>query len=137
MLLNLLEESTVSGGGNNTQTIIIIVIFAVVLIGYMFLSSRQRKKQAEEAEKKLKAITVGDTVLTIGMISGVIVEVIDDGAFYVIKTGSEENYGFLKIDARAIYQIFKPEDLIKAEENEVQQSEDAQLEETQEDKKDE
>ncbi len=121
MLLNLLE-SNVSGNGNATQTYIIIAVFALVLIGYMVLSSRQRKKQADEAEQKLKSIAVGDTILTIGMISGEIVEVIDDGAYYVIKTGSEENFGFLKIDARAIYQIYKPEDLLKAQEETAETS---------------
>ena len=111
LLFNLLateaeSSSAAQGGllGGSWIWIILIVFFA----GSMIMSSRQRKKQQAETEKKMNSIKVGDIVKTIGLIYGEIVEVDTEMETFVIKTGTDENPSYIKVDKMAIYQVIPP-----------------------------
>ena len=111
LLFNLLateaeSSSSTQGGllGGSWIWIILIVFFA----GSMIMSSRQRKKQQAETEKKMNSIKVGDIVKTIGLIYGEIVEVDTEMETFVIKTGTDENPSYIKVDKMAIYQVIPP-----------------------------
>ena len=58
----------------------------------------------------MDALKVGDVVKTIGLIYGEIVEIDRDMETFVLKTGSEENCSFIKVDKMAIYQVIPPID---------------------------
>ena len=109
-LINLLAEETTSSTsqGSPLGGIWIWVILIAVFAGSIFLSSRQRKKQQAELEKKMSNIKVGDVVKTIGLVYGEIVEVDTEMETFVIKTGTEENPSYIKVDKMAIYQVIPP-----------------------------
>lgn len=109
-LINLLAEETTSSTsqGSPLGGIWIWVILIAVFAGSIFLSSRQRKKQQVELEKKMSNIKVGDVVKTIGLVYGEIVEVDTEMETFVIKTGTEENPSYIKVDKMAIYQVIPP-----------------------------
>lgn len=114
-LFNLLAEasSSISSSGDPQQQnplsnlwVWLIPIGAIIIL--MVISSRQRKKQQEVATQKLNNIKVGDQVKTIGLIYGEIVEVDPDMETFVIKTGSDANPSYIKVDKMAIYQVIPP-----------------------------
>lgn len=112
-LFNLLAESTtnsssLTGEQNPFGSILVWIVPIALIIIFMFINSRQRKKQQEEVEQKMNNIKVGDVVKTIGLVYGEIVEVDKEMETFVIKTGSEENYSFIKVDKMAIYQVIPP-----------------------------
>ena len=95
-LFNLLAESTtnsssLTGEPNPFGNIVVWIVPIALIIIFMFINSRQRKKQQEEVEQKMNNIKVGDVVKTIGLVYGEIVEVDKEMETFVIKTGSEEN----------------------------------------------
>ena len=112
-LFNLLAESTtnsssLTGDPNPFGSIMVWIVPIALIIIFMFINSRQRKKQQAEVEQKMNNIKVGDVVKTIGLVYGEIVEVDKEMETFVIKTGSEENYSFIKVDKMAIYQVIPP-----------------------------
>lgn len=112
-LINLLSsgsDSTAAPAGCTAGDALIWVIPIALLVGFWILQGRQRKKQQEEVQKKMDALKVGDVVKTIGLIYGEIVEIDRDMETFVLKTGSEENYSFIKVDKMAIYQVIPPID---------------------------
>ena len=106
LLINLLTSA--SGDENPTMNPIIWIIPIALLIIFWVLQSRQRKKQQKEVENKMSSLKVGDVVKTIGLIYGEIVEIDRDMETFVLKTGSEENHSFIKVDKMAIYQVIPP-----------------------------
>ncbi len=128
-LINLLSsgsDSTVAPAGCTAGDALIWVIPLALLVGFWILQGRQRKKQQEEVQKKMDALKVGDVVKTIGLIYGEIVEIDRDMETFVLKTGSEENCSFIKVDKMAIYQVIPPID----PQPEEQFGEEGQVEET-------
>ncbi len=112
-LINLLSsgsDSTAAPAGCTAGDALIWVIPIALLVGFWILQGRQRKKQQEEVQKKMDALKVGDVVKTIGLIYGEIVEIDRDMETFVLKTGSEENCSFIKVDKMAIYQVIPPID---------------------------
>ena len=94
---------------------IFLGVMIVLLGGMWFFNNRRYKKQQQEREEKMNALSVGDKIVTIGMIVGEIIEKKEDGTF-VLKTGNEENVGFITIREAAIYQIInKDQDDVFAE----------------------
>lgn len=87
---------------------IFIGVMLLMLGGMWIFNNRRYKKQQQEREDKMNSLSVGDKIVTIGMIVGEIVEKNEDGTF-VLKTGSEENAGYITIRDAAIYQIIKKE----------------------------
>lgn len=128
-LINLLSsgsDSTAAPAGCTAGDALIWVIPLALLVGFWILQGRQRKKQQEEVQKKMDALKVGDVVKTIGLIYGEIVEIDRDMETFVLKTGSEENCSFIKVDKMAIYQVIPPID----PQPEEQFGEEGQVEET-------
>lgn len=122
MLFNLLASASsaassasegVGGTKDYTQYIFIIVMIALIVVYFIF-SSRQRKKQREEYEKKMDGIVVGDKVTTIGMWVGEVVEILPDGN-YVLKTGSDERVGYVTVNKQGIYTIAKPDEMLEGQ----------------------
>ena len=109
-LLSSGSDSTVASAGCTAGDALIWIIPLALLVGFWILQSRQRKKQQEEVQKKMDALKVGDVVKTIGLIYGEIVEIDRDMETFVLKTGSEENFSFIKVDKMAIYQVIPPID---------------------------
>jgi preprotein translocase YajC subunit len=111
-LFNLLSSVANSSGqqqvGCKSGDAIIWIIPLGLLVVFWIMQGRQRKKQQEEVQKKMEALKVGDVVKTIGLIYGEIVEIDRDMDTFVLKTGSEENFSFIKIDKMAIYQVIPP-----------------------------
>ncbi len=128
-LINLLSsgaDSTVAPAGCTAGDALIWVIPIALLVGFWILQGRQRKKQQEEVQKKMDALKVGDFVKTIGLIYGEIVEIDRDMETFVLKTGSEENFSFIKVDKMAVYQVIPP---LENQVQEEQFGEEEQLEE--------
>ena len=64
----------------------IIIMVAIIVIFY-FLFYRPESKKKKELAKQRDQITVGDEIVTIGGMTGTIVE--DDGEYVVFETGDD------------------------------------------------
>lgn len=87
-MLNFLEAATdnagaAPGGGGMTMIITLLVMIAI----FYFLMIRPERKRKKEAEDMRSAMKVGDKIVTIGGICGVVVDVKDDK--FVIETGAD------------------------------------------------
>ncbi|MBO5850853.1 MAG: preprotein translocase subunit YajC, partial [Clostridia bacterium] len=107
-LFNLLAEDQKT---DSTGTFIFLGVVAVLFIGMMIFSSRQRKKQMAEDQKKKDSLCKGTKVITIGGIVGTVVSVDHEESTFVLATGNCE----MVFDKRAIYQMTLPEDAEKEE----------------------
>ena len=63
---------------------------ALIVVVFYFFIIRPQKKQEKEKQKMLNSIDIGDTVTTIGGITG-IVRQIKDNEIYIIETGADKN----------------------------------------------
>lgn len=135
LLINLLAEqtnsSTTSSAPSNplTNALIWIIPIALIIL-FMFINSRQRKKQQQEVDKKMNSLKVGDVVKTIGLIYGEIVEIDREMETFVLKTGSEENCSYIKVDKMAIYQVIPPIESVDNGAVEVEENEEVAEETT-------
>ncbi len=68
-----------------------ILPFVVIIAVFYFFMIRPQRKQQKETEKMRSSIEVGDQVTTIGGIVGTVRQIKDDGAIYVIETGSNND----------------------------------------------
>ena len=109
-MFNLLDTSAeaATGGANNGVFMWIFVgVLVVAVIVVWIINNRRYKKQQKDREEQMSSIAVGDRIVTIGLIEGEVVE-IGDGT-YVLKTGGENNFSYVRIQSGAIYQIQKPD----------------------------
>ncbi len=67
----------------------ILPIVLIALAFYFFLI-RPQKKQEKETQKMRASIEIGDTITTIGGITGVVRQIKDDDIF-IIETGADKN----------------------------------------------
>ncbi len=67
-----------------------IVPFVLIIAVFYFLILRPQKKQEKEKQKMLNSIEIGDTVTTIGGITGIVRQIKDD-EIYIIETGADKN----------------------------------------------
>ena len=86
-MLQFLEATTdtvnATGGGMYT------IIMLLVMVGIMyFLMIRPENKRKKEAEAMRSAVKVGDEIITIGGITGKVVQVKDDK--FVIESGADQ-----------------------------------------------
>ena len=125
---NLLEEAaeTTSGGWMQWVPIIIIVALLVAYLVWAFLSQRKKQKYYNDV---INAVRPGNKVVTRGGVIGEVVEVDDEEGTFVLRTGSEGNYSYIKFDKQAIYQTDAKPELAEGEtapaEEEVKPSQDA------------
>lgn len=85
-------------------------VIVIVMFGFSYLRSKKEKKNYDD---KMSKMSVGATVKTIGLIIGEIVAM--DDLTVTIKTGTEENFSYVTVEKRAVYEILseglsKPED---------------------------
>lgn len=107
-LFNLLADdvssSTQEPKGSIWTTILLFAVLIGVFVVFGILNSRQRKKQQAQLEESMNKLKVGDKIMTIGRIYGVIVSVDHENETFVIRTGTEENPSYMTIDKMAVYQ---------------------------------
>ena len=101
-------DSTPTGGcfskENLPQTLTMLAILAVLIVGYYLLNKRSMKKRQEYIDRR-NNIQPGNKVMTIGGITGTVVEVNPDDNTFVLETGSEEfGKSYLRFDKAAIHQ---------------------------------
>lgn len=77
-----------------------IIMFAV-LVGAIFLMQRSQKKQAQERQNQLNAITKGDEVVTIGGMYAVVDEVDNDSKKIILDVDGV----FLPFELTAIKRV--------------------------------
>lgn len=79
------EDGTAGSGGFSSYTS--LIIFAVIIVVFYFFMIRPESKKKKELAKMRNEISVGDSIITIGGITGTICEV--DGEFIVIESGED------------------------------------------------
>lgn len=75
-------------------------VIVIVMFGFSYLRSKKEKKNYDD---KMSKMSVGATVKTIGLIIGEIVAM--DDLTVTIKTGTEENFSYVTVEKRAVYEI--------------------------------
>ena len=74
---------------NNPVSMIMMVVFYVVILGAMyFLFIRPSSKKKKEEEQMRESLEIGDQIITIGGITGRVVNIKEDGAF-IMETGPD------------------------------------------------
>ena len=76
---------TSTAGGGNASMILLLLAFFVLIY---FLMIRPEKKKQKKVEAMRNALTVGDEIITIGGIMGVVVNVTEDNI--TIETGEDK-----------------------------------------------
>ena len=76
---------TSTSGGGKLQMILILVVFFLIMY---FIMIRPEKKKQKKIEAMRNALTVGDEIVTIGGIMGVVVNVTEDNI--TIETGEDK-----------------------------------------------
>lgn len=108
-ILNLLADSASSSSAAKPGLPSwIIWVVLLLLVAVMIVPSYLRSKKDKKAyEEKMSKMTLGSKVKTIGLIMGEIVSMTDDTV--TIKTGDEENFSFITVERRAIYEVIPSE----------------------------
>ena len=84
ILIPLAEEASTKG-----SIISLLIMFApIIIIMYLFLILPQRKKEKKEAKMR-NDIQIGDEVITVGGIVGIVFSIKDDTV--VIETGGDRS----------------------------------------------
>ena len=83
-MLYFLTETTGNTGAMGASTIIMLVAMLGIFYFMMIRPENKRKKEAEQMRSSLK---VGDEIVTIGGITGKVVQVKEDK--FVIETGAD------------------------------------------------
>jgi len=85
-----------------------ILLFLVVLMVLGYLKRRKFNTQLQDLRDNIK---VGDKVMTDTGVMGEIVESSTEGEhkYFVIKSGNETNFGYIKVHANAVYYVFDKE----------------------------
>ena len=99
----------------------VLVAFLIALYVYTHISGKKKKEKMVNALNNLK---IGDKVTTIGGVKGEVVEL--DEETFVIKTGTESNYSFMRFVRNAIYS-FDSAEVEVVEENVAVENEDAEV----------
>ena len=107
-----------------------ILAFLVVLMVLGYTKRRRFNTQLQDLRDNIK---VGDKVMTDTGVVGEIVEVSTEGEhkYFVIKSGTETNFGFVKVHANAVYYVFNNDEpkYATTETNEDEDLEDESVEE--------
>jgi len=84
-MLNFLTTVDPSAGNPMVSSIIMLVAMAAIFYFMLIRPENKRKKEAEQLRSNLK---VGETITTIGGITGTVVSVKDDK--FVLETGADQ-----------------------------------------------
>ena len=112
--------------GVESVLMLAILAFLVVLMVLGYMKRRKFNTQLQDLRDNIKK---GDKVMTDTGVVGEIVEITTEGEhkYFVIKSGTDKNFGFVKVHANAIYYVFDKEDL-KYASTETDEDEDEDLE---------
>ena len=103
----MLLEAANTGSGSSMWLIIYVLVIFVVLY---FLMMRPQRKERMKKEEMIKALEVGDTVLTTSGFYGTIVDIQDD--MVIVEFGSNKNCR-IPMTINAISDVEKPVDSVK------------------------
>ena len=96
--------------GVESILMVAILLFLVVLmvLGYM-----KRRKFNTQLQNLRDGIKKGDKVMTDTGVVGEIVEISTEGEhkYFVIKSGTDKKFGYVKVHANAVYYVFDKENL--------------------------
>ena len=109
---------------STAKTWIILGVLVALLIALYVFTHISGKKQKEKMVNALNNLKIGDKVTTIGGVKGEVVEL--DEETFVIKTGTESNYSFMRFVRNAIYS-FDSAEVEVVEENVAVENEDAEV----------
>ena len=99
---------------SNYTSWIFVGVLLVLLVAYFVWSSKSMKKREEERRKMIdESFHPGVEILTIGGITGVIVEVSEDGRYFTIETGTENMKSYIKFDRVAFHSIVVHEEPVE------------------------
>ena len=84
-MLNFLASADAGSGNQLFTSVIMLVVMAAV---FYFMLIRPENKRKKEAEQLRSALKVGDTITTIGGVTGTVVSVKEDK--FVIETGADQ-----------------------------------------------
>lgn len=102
-IFNLLAEAAETENTNSSGGWLIWVLFGVLIVVMIVPSFLRSKKERKAYEEKMSQMDIGCTVKTIGLIIGEIIAMTEDTV--TIKTGNEENYSYITVEKRAVYEI--------------------------------
>ena len=88
------------GGAQGGSPITQIVPLVLIVVVFYFFMIRPQMKKAKDQKKYIEALKIGDKVLTIGGIYGVIFKMNEDGTIVI----TIEDGGKLKVSKNAISQ---------------------------------
>lgn len=107
-ILNLLLDAETTQTPNKTNSgWLIWVIFGVLILVMLVPSFLRSKKEKKAYEEKMANLVVGAKVRTIGLIVGEIVSMNEQTV--TLKTGNSDNYSFITVEKRAIYEVIPEE----------------------------
>lgn len=91
----------------NVQSILMLAIL-VFLVVLMVLGYMKRRKYSNQLQDLRENIKVGDKVMTDTGVVGEIVDVSTEGEhkYFTIKSGTDAQFGFVKVHANAVYYVF-------------------------------
>lgn len=75
-------------GGNNQGAVMVVYIVFLIAIMY-FLMIRPQRKEEKKKQEMLKALAIGDSVLTIGGAYGIIIDMTPDTV--IVEFGNNKN----------------------------------------------
>lgn len=108
-IFNLLSSVPSSeNAGSNSGSWLIWVLFGVLVVVMIVPSFLRNKKERKAYEEKMSKMDIGCKVKTIGLIVGEIISMTEDTV--TIKTGTEDNFSFVTVEKRAVYEII-PSDI--------------------------
>lgn len=107
---NLLAESSSasSGTSNSGNGWLTLVVFGVLIVFLIVTSFLRNKKERKTYEEKMAKMDIGAKVRTIGLIVGEIVDM--DETTVTLKTGTKNNFSFVTVEKRAVYEVVSPEE---------------------------
>lgn len=126
---SLLTESTpssASSGGNNSW--VMLLIFGLLLVALIVPSFLRNKKERKAYEEKMAQMDIGAKVKTIGLIVGEIVAM--DDLTVTIKTGTQDNFSFVTVEKRAVYEIVSSKEQVSTTNDNVENVDDVYAQES-------
>ena len=100
--MNLLNLLAIDVG---SILMIAILLFLVVLMVLGYMKRRKFNTQLTDLRENIK---VGDKVMTDTGVVGEIADITTEGEhkYFVIKSGSDDKFGYVKVHANAVYYVF-------------------------------
>ena len=116
--------------GVESVLMLAILAFLVVLMVLGYMKRRKFNTQLQDLRDNIKK---GDKVMTDTGVVGEIAEVETEGEhkYFVIKSGTDDKFGYVKVHANAIYYVFNNEEPKYATtESDEDEDEDVEVEDT-------